>query len=186
VLTERNDHLDRLESGLAEKVRHVVVLRAGLSRTQRQAELDRLAAIPPSERTTSCATPDRSGNPPFTTPVGRPSASRRPYVTVAQPEPRGDPARVPHDILWYRYIYMEGTPMQVARWGNSLAVRLPAAVVEALELEAGDEIEILVAGDRAFAVSRDRRKGRAIERLRRLRRALPAGFTFDREAVNER
>jgi antitoxin MazE len=81
---------------------------------------------------------------------------------------------------------MEGTPMQVARWGNSLAVRLPAAVVEALELEAGDEIEILVAGDRAFAVSRDRRKGRAIERLRRLRRALPAGFTFDREAVNER
>jgi antitoxin MazE len=76
--------------------------------------------------------------------------------------------------------------MQVARWGNSLAVRLPAAVVEALELEAGDEIEILVAGDRTFAVSRDRRKGRAIERLRRLRRALPTGFTFDREAANER
>jgi len=76
--------------------------------------------------------------------------------------------------------------MLVARWGNSLAVRLPAAVVEALELEAGDEIEILVAGDRAFAVSRDRRVGRAIERLRRLRRVLPAGFTFDREAANER
>jgi antitoxin MazE len=76
--------------------------------------------------------------------------------------------------------------MHVARWGNSLAVRLPAAVVDALELEAGDEIEILVAGDRSFAVSRDRRKERAIERLRRLRRALPAGFTFDREAANDR
>jgi len=76
--------------------------------------------------------------------------------------------------------------MRVAKWGNSLAVRLPAAVVEALELEVGDEIEILVAGDRAFAVSHDRRKGRAIERLRRLRRALPAGFRFDREADNER
>jgi antitoxin MazE len=86
----------------------------------------------------------------------------------------------------YGYIYMEGTHMQVARWGNSLAVRLPAAVVKALELEAGDQIEILVAGDRAFAVSRDRRVGRAIERLRRLRRVLPAGFTFDREAANER
>ena len=36
--------------------------------------------------------------------------------------------------------------MQVAKWGNSLAVRLPAAVVEALELEEGDQIEILVAG----------------------------------------
>jgi antitoxin MazE len=76
--------------------------------------------------------------------------------------------------------------MQVAKWGNSLAVRLPAAVVEALELKEGDQIEILVAGDRTFAVSRDRRKGRAIERLRRLRRALPEGFTFDRETANER
>jgi antitoxin MazE len=76
--------------------------------------------------------------------------------------------------------------MQVAKWGNSLAVRLPAAVVQALELKEGDQIEILVAGDRSFAVSHDRRKGRAIERLRRLRRALPAGFTFDRETANER
>lgn len=76
--------------------------------------------------------------------------------------------------------------MQVAKWGNSLAIRLPAAVVEALELQEGDQIEILVAGDRTFAVSRDRRRGRAIERHRRLRRALPAGFTFDREAANER
>ncbi|HEY3381706.1 MAG TPA: AbrB/MazE/SpoVT family DNA-binding domain-containing protein [Vicinamibacterales bacterium] len=76
--------------------------------------------------------------------------------------------------------------MQVAKWGNSLAVRLPAAVVEALELKEGDQIEIVVAGDRAFGVSRDRRAGRAIERLRRLRRALPEGFTFDRESANER
>ncbi|MEK6629518.1 MAG: DUF559 domain-containing protein, partial [Acidobacteriota bacterium] len=46
VLTERNDHLDHLESGLVEKVRHVVVLRAGLGKKQRQAVVDRLAAIP--------------------------------------------------------------------------------------------------------------------------------------------
>ena len=76
--------------------------------------------------------------------------------------------------------------MRVSKWGNSLAVRLPAAVVEALELQEGDQIEILVAGDRTFAVTRDRRKGRAFDRLRRLRRTLPAGFTFDREAANER
>ncbi len=49
VLTERNDHLDRLESGLVEKVRHVVVLRTGLSKKQRQAQVDRLAAIPREE-----------------------------------------------------------------------------------------------------------------------------------------
>jgi superfamily II DNA or RNA helicase/very-short-patch-repair endonuclease len=49
VLTERNDHLDRLERGLVEKVRHVVVLRVGLSRKQRQAQVDRLADIPREE-----------------------------------------------------------------------------------------------------------------------------------------
>jgi antitoxin MazE len=76
--------------------------------------------------------------------------------------------------------------MQVAKWGNSLAIRLPAAVVDALELKEGDQIEIRVAGDREFEVSRDRSRQRAIERLRRLRRTLPAGFTFDRLNANER
>jgi antitoxin MazE len=65
-----------------------------------------------------------------------------------------------------------------------LAVRLPAAVVDALELKEGDQIEIRVAGYREFEVSRDRSRPQAIERLRRLRRPLPAGFTFDREEVH--
>ena len=76
--------------------------------------------------------------------------------------------------------------MQVAKWGNSLAVRLPAAVVEALELKEGDQIEIRVVADREFEVSRDRSRQKALERLKRLRRALPEGFTFDREAAHER
>ncbi len=42
--------------------------------------------------------------------------------------------------------------MQVAKWGNSLAVRLPAVVVEALDLREGDDIEIEVAGDRAIEI----------------------------------
>jgi superfamily II DNA or RNA helicase len=46
VLTERNDHLDRLEHGLAPRVRHLVVLRAGMGKKQRQRVADRLAAIP--------------------------------------------------------------------------------------------------------------------------------------------
>ena len=75
--------------------------------------------------------------------------------------------------------------MQVSKWGNSLAVRLPVGVVEALELKDGDQIEIRVAGDREFEVGRDRSRERAIDRLRRLRRPLPAGFTFDRTAANE-
>ncbi len=76
--------------------------------------------------------------------------------------------------------------MQVAKWGNSLAVRLPAAVVEALELKEGDQIEIRIAADREFEVSRDGSRQKALDRLRKLRRALPAGFTFDRDEVQRR
>jgi antitoxin MazE len=76
--------------------------------------------------------------------------------------------------------------MQVAKWGNSLAVRLPAAVVEALELKEGDQIEIRIADGRTFELSRDQSKERALARLRTLRRPLPPGFVFDRDDVNAR
>ena len=76
--------------------------------------------------------------------------------------------------------------MQVAKWGNSLAVRLPAAVVEALELKEGDQIEIHIAGEREFEVRRDRSREDALARLRRLRRPLPPGFTYSRDEANER
>jgi superfamily II DNA or RNA helicase len=49
VLTERNDHLERLEQGLATSVPHLVVLRAGMGKKQRQSIADRLAAIPREE-----------------------------------------------------------------------------------------------------------------------------------------
>ena len=75
--------------------------------------------------------------------------------------------------------------MQVSKWGNSLAVRLPAAVVQALELKEGDEIEINVRGEREFEVARDRRKFEALERLRKLRIEVPADFKFDRNEIYE-
>jgi superfamily II DNA or RNA helicase/very-short-patch-repair endonuclease len=49
ILTERNEHLDRLEHALASRVDQVVVLRAGMGKKQRQAVNDRLAAIPRQE-----------------------------------------------------------------------------------------------------------------------------------------
>ena len=76
--------------------------------------------------------------------------------------------------------------MQVSKWGNSLAVRLPAVVVEALKLKEGDEIEIRIARERELEVRRDPSRSKALERLRKLRRPLPAGFIFDREEANAR
>ncbi len=76
--------------------------------------------------------------------------------------------------------------MQVAKWGNSLAIRLPKAVVDALELKEGDDIEITVAGDRKFEVARDRRREEALKRIDALSRPLPKGFRFNRDEANER
>jgi antitoxin MazE len=76
--------------------------------------------------------------------------------------------------------------MQVSRWGNSLAIRLPASVVEALELKEGDEVEVHVAGDRAFDIARDRSRERALERIRALAKTLPPDWKFDREDANAR
>ncbi|WP_096701076.1 AbrB/MazE/SpoVT family DNA-binding domain-containing protein [Magnetospirillum sp. 15-1] len=76
--------------------------------------------------------------------------------------------------------------MQVAKWGNSLAVRLPASVVEALELKEGDEIEIHVEDAREFSVARKPGRDEMLKRLHAFRGRLPADFKFDRDEANAR
>jgi antitoxin MazE len=76
--------------------------------------------------------------------------------------------------------------VQVAKWGNSLAIRLPAAVVAALKLKEGDEIEIQIAGERQFAVARKPGRSELLKRLRAFRGRLPADFKFDRDEANAR
>ena len=76
--------------------------------------------------------------------------------------------------------------MQVAKWGNSLAVRLPVAVVDALRLKEGDEIEIHIAGTRSFGVARKPDRAALLARLRTFRGRMPADFKFDRDDANAR
>ena len=76
--------------------------------------------------------------------------------------------------------------MRVARWGNSLGIRLPVAVVEALGLVEGDEIVVRVEGEREFVVTRKPDQEALFERLRALRGSLPEDFVFDRGEANER
>ncbi len=76
--------------------------------------------------------------------------------------------------------------MQVSRWGNSLAIRIPAAVSEALALKEGDDVEVRIADERTFLIARDERKPQALARIRSLRKPLPAGWRFDRDEANER
>jgi antitoxin MazE len=76
--------------------------------------------------------------------------------------------------------------MQVAKWGNSLAVRLPAVVVEALGLKEGDEIEIHVTDARQLGVARKPGRDELLRRLRAFRGRLPPDFKFDRDEANAR
>jgi antitoxin MazE len=76
--------------------------------------------------------------------------------------------------------------MQVAKWGNSLAIRLPVALVEALELKEGDDIEIHIADGREFGVARKPGREELLTRLRAFRGRLPADFKFDRDEANAR
>ncbi len=76
--------------------------------------------------------------------------------------------------------------MQVSKWGNSLAVRLPTAVVEVLGLKEGDDIEIHVAGARSFALAKSPGTKEILLRLRKYRGRLPADFKFDRIETHER
>jgi len=76
--------------------------------------------------------------------------------------------------------------MQISKWGNSLAIRLPASVVEALKLKEGDEVEVHVVGERAFDIARDRSRERALKRIQAFRKELPPDWKFDRNEANTR
>ncbi len=76
--------------------------------------------------------------------------------------------------------------MQVSRWGNSLAIRPPASVVEALGLKEGDDVDIRVVGAREFDIERDKSQEKALERVRALRKPVPPGWKFDRDEANAR
>lgn len=76
--------------------------------------------------------------------------------------------------------------MQVSKWGNSLAIRLPATIVALLELEEGDDIEIVVAGDRTFGIQKKPSNKARLKLLRKFRGKLPMDFNFDREETNGR
>lgn len=75
--------------------------------------------------------------------------------------------------------------MQVVKWGNSLAVRLPASLVRELGLKKGDKIDIRPDGT-GLAAARHRRPEEILASLRKFRGRLPARERISRDEANER
>jgi antitoxin MazE len=73
--------------------------------------------------------------------------------------------------------------MRVAKWGNSLALRIPADLVEELSLKPGQEVHIARNGKNGFTVVRDRSREEAIEQIRKMRFVVPADYKFNRDEL---
>ena len=73
--------------------------------------------------------------------------------------------------------------MQVSKWGNSLAIRLPAAVVQVLGLKHGDQVEVRASSKTDLVIQRQQGNRAILEGLRKYRGTLPADFKFDRQAI---
>ena len=76
--------------------------------------------------------------------------------------------------------------MRVAKWGNSLAVRLPKSLVDELGLKSGDQLDVLSARSDRIVVARDRTKIKAVDRMRKRALSIPPDFSFERDEVNAR
>ena len=77
--------------------------------------------------------------------------------------------------------------MRVSKWGNSLAVRLPNALVDQLGLKEGDELHIVAAGDGVVQVeTKEAQRRRALDRLAQCNWTLPPDYKLDRDEANER
>lgn len=76
--------------------------------------------------------------------------------------------------------------MLISKWGNSLGVRLPRALVRDLGLEPGDELEVVSASEARIILVKQDRRARAIERMRARALRRPEGYTFDREETHTR
>jgi antitoxin MazE len=84
-------------------------------------------------------------------------------------------------------MYIMERKMLVSKWGNSLAVRLPKTLVDALGLKEGDELNLVAARDGVLEVETEQdRRRRALDRMAARQWKTPQGYRFDRDEAHER
>jgi len=84
--------------------------------------------------------------------------------------------------------------MKVARWGNSLAVRIPAEMAATMALKEGDNVEVILKHadgwedslDKLDEMQRAIRHNEAMLRIKASQWVLPPDWKTDRDDLNER
>jgi antitoxin MazE len=83
-------------------------------------------------------------------------------------------------------MYIMEAVMQVSKWGNSLAVRLPKSLVDELGLVPGDELKVVKASNAEIVVEKVDKRAEFLRRMEQFRFPLPEDYKFDRDEANER
>ena len=76
--------------------------------------------------------------------------------------------------------------MQVAKWGNSLAVRIPADVARVLDIKEGDDLDVSAENGKLKIILKPVDREAVFARMRALSKSLPKDWKFDREEANAR
>jgi antitoxin MazE len=78
---------------------------------------------------------------------------------------------------------MEDT-MKISKWGNSLAIRIPADVAQSLGFVEGDQVRVDAENGKLVA-EKELTKEELFDRVKKLRGLIPAGYKFKRSDAYE-
>lgn len=73
--------------------------------------------------------------------------------------------------------------MKIAKWGNSLAIRIPVDVAEQAGLKEGDEATLTLTVGNVIEIRREEKRAEALQLLRENRIKLPYTYKFDRDEI---
>ncbi|WP_199553476.1 AbrB/MazE/SpoVT family DNA-binding domain-containing protein [Sandaracinobacteroides hominis] len=76
--------------------------------------------------------------------------------------------------------------MQIARWGNSLAVRIPVDVARALGIKEGDDVDMKPGEDGTIILSMPGGREAILKKMDKLSRPLPENWKIDWDNENLR
>jgi len=74
--------------------------------------------------------------------------------------------------------------MKIAKWGNSLAVRIPRNMAKDMGVAEGDDVAMEVRPDGSLVLTDPKDRAKVIARITKLAKPLPPDWKFDRDEIH--